>query len=117
MLRDMKTHTHLKPGEKGTRRLVAKYGEALLCVRYRYDKSRGVMLKTVEIIEEQKPWPPSHRYSDEDIVAVTVAYRERTLRDRLKTIGGVWDPLEKVWRVPYRCIRGSELEERVVELS
>lgn len=117
MLRDMKTHTHLKPGEKGTRRLVTKYGEALLCVRYRYDKSRGVMLKTVEIIEQEKPWPPSHRYRDADIVAVTVAYRERALRDTLKAAGGVWDPLEKVWRVQYRFIRGSELEERVVDHS
>lgn len=79
MLRDMKTRTHLKPGQKGTRRLVEKYGKALLCVRYRYDKSRGVMLKTVEIVEEQKPWPPSHKYHDEDIVAVTVLYKEKAL--------------------------------------
>ena len=50
MLKDMKTPTHLKPGQKGTRRLVEKYGDALLCVRYRYDEKRGIRLKTVEII-------------------------------------------------------------------
>jgi len=49
MLKDMKTQTHLKPGQKGTKRLVEKYDDTLLCVRYRYDESRGVRLKTVGI--------------------------------------------------------------------
>jgi hypothetical protein len=47
MLNNMKTQTHLKPGLKGTKRLVEKYGDALFCVRYRFDKARGVRLKTV----------------------------------------------------------------------
>ena len=55
MLKDMKSYAHLKPGQKGTRRLVDKYGESLLCVRYRYDEIRGVKLKTVVIIVEEKP--------------------------------------------------------------
>uniref|UniRef100_C6DYV4 Uncharacterized protein n=1 Tax=Geobacter sp. (strain M21) TaxID=443144 RepID=C6DYV4_GEOSM len=55
MLRDMKTQAHLKPGQKGTKRLVAEYGASLLCVRYRYDRIRGVRLKTVEIVLEEKP--------------------------------------------------------------
>ena len=29
---------------------VEQYGESLLCVRYRYDETRGIRLKTVEII-------------------------------------------------------------------
>ena len=48
MLKDMKSYAHLKPGQKGTMRLVEKYGKALLCVRYRYDEVRDVKLKTVE---------------------------------------------------------------------
>ena len=45
MLKDMKTHTHLKPGQKGTRRLLEQYGDKLLCVRYRYDELRQVKMK------------------------------------------------------------------------
>jgi hypothetical protein len=45
MLKDMKSYAHLKPGQKGTKRLVEKYGDSLLCVRYRYDETRGVRLK------------------------------------------------------------------------
>ncbi len=45
MLKDMKTQTHLKPGQKGTKRLLEKYGDTLVCVRYRYDERRGVIAK------------------------------------------------------------------------
>ena len=49
MLKEMKSHCHLKPGQKGTKRLVEQYGESLLCVRYRYDENRKVHLKTVDL--------------------------------------------------------------------
>ena len=104
----------LEPGQKGTKRLVTKYGDALLCVRYRYDKRRGIRLKTVEIVVEEKVWPPPHRYVDDDIVAIPVSYSEKALRDNLKAAGGKWDPQEKLWRVPYGSIRGTELEKRII---
>ncbi len=40
MLKHMKAHKHLKPGENGTLRLVERFGDTLLCVRYRYDAIR-----------------------------------------------------------------------------
>jgi len=33
----MKTWARLKPGQNGTKKIVEKYGDALVCVRYRYD--------------------------------------------------------------------------------
>jgi hypothetical protein len=30
----------LKPGQKGTKDLLARYGPSLLCVRYRYDEDQ-----------------------------------------------------------------------------
>ena len=44
MLKDMKAHTSLMPGQKGTKRLVEQYGDALICVRYRKDVLRGMRL-------------------------------------------------------------------------
>ena len=115
MLKDIKTQSHLKPGQKGTKRLLEKYGDSLLCVRYRYDEKRGVRLKTVEIIVEEKPFRPSLRYRDGDIVAVIVSFTENILRDKLKVAGGRWDPEKKVWHVLYGSIRGdTELEERIL---
>jgi hypothetical protein len=74
-----------------------------------------VRLKTVEIIVEEKPYTPSLRYRDTDIVALTVPYTEKTLRETLKASGGRWDPKEKLWRVHYGAIRGNAgLVERIV---
>lgn len=74
---EMKSRLHLKPGQRGTKQLVEIYGAALLYVRYRYDEERGVRLKTVELVVEEKPWrPASSRTRDGDLVAVNVAYGE-----------------------------------------
>ncbi|MDA8413379.1 MAG: hypothetical protein M0023_06265 [Desulfobacteraceae bacterium] len=113
MLKEMKSHCHLKPGQKGTKRLVEQFGESLLCVRYRYDETRGVRLKTVEIIVEEKPWQPPFCFRDGDIAPVTVAFEETALRARLQKMRAKWDPHLKVWLVSYRLIRGTDLETRI----
>lgn len=41
MLNEMKAYAHLKPGQDDTKRLVARYGDKLVCVRYRYDEARA----------------------------------------------------------------------------
>lgn len=74
MLSEMKAYAHLKPGQNGTRRLQEKYGDALLCVRYRYDDVRGVKLKTVEIIVDEKPLRHP-RFKVDDMVPVAVRCR------------------------------------------
>ncbi len=51
----MKVRTTLKAGEQGTKRLVDKYGEKLIAVRYRYDRQKSMRYKTVEIIEDAIP--------------------------------------------------------------
>ena len=60
--KEMPAYFHLKPGDKGTKQYVEKYGDALVGVRYRYDKARGILLKTVElVIEEDSPKDPARR--------------------------------------------------------
>lgn len=113
MLRDMKSYCHLKPGANGTKRLVEQYGQALLCVRYRFDKKRGIRLKTVKIVVEEKPLI-APRFKDEDVVPVSVAYEETELREQPRNMHAKWDPRLKVWFVRYRLIRGTPLESRIV---
>ncbi len=52
----MITRLKLKPGQKGTKKLAAEYGDSLVCVRYRYDEKSGTRFKTVELIVESKPY-------------------------------------------------------------
>jgi hypothetical protein len=54
----MTTRLKLRPGQKGTKKLLDIYGDALVCVRYRYDEDRGVRVKTAEIIVETRDWAP-----------------------------------------------------------
>lgn len=54
----MKTRVKLNPGQKGTKRLQEQYGEALVCVRYRYDAARKKQFKTVELIVSERNWTP-----------------------------------------------------------
>ena len=49
---------HLKPGQKGTKQLLAQYGDRLICVRYRYDARRKKRFKTVEILVAERDWEP-----------------------------------------------------------
>jgi hypothetical protein len=35
----MITRLKLKPGQKGTKKMAAEYGDTLGCVRYRYDRA------------------------------------------------------------------------------
>lgn len=60
----MKVKSTLAPGQKGTKELTEKYGDQLICVRYRYDSSTQKRYKTVELIIDEQDWLP-----DEDFPA------------------------------------------------
>jgi hypothetical protein len=73
-------------------------------------------LKTVEIVVEGKPCKSFLRFKDEEMVSLIVSYTNKALRDKLKALGGRWNPEEKLWRVRFGSIRGnSELEERILK--
>ena len=88
----METRLTLRPGQPGTRKLVEKYGERLVCVRYVYDTASGRRLKTVELVVESVPWKARQRRArrqDDDVVYVRIAYHETDLRERAKRLGAV----------------------------
>jgi hypothetical protein len=64
----------LKPGQKGTNRLLAQYGDRLICVRYRYDAQRKKRFKTVELLVAERDWePPRRPFAPDQIVGMRVA--------------------------------------------
>lgn len=108
----MKTRVKLKPGQHGTKKLVETYGDALVCVRYRYDAQKQKQYKTVEIIVSESDWtPPPAKYLDSTLVALKIGAKETILQSQVKAVGGKWDIERKVWIVPYGCIRGTRLEK------
>jgi len=108
----MKTRVILKPGQKGTKRLVEQYGDALVCVRYRYDAKAHKQYKTVEIILSETEWtPPPARYPDGTLVSLKIGINETALQNQAGAVGGRWDKEQQVWLVPYGCIAGTKLEK------
>jgi hypothetical protein len=112
----MRTRLHLKPGQKGTKHLLAQYGDSLVCVRYRYDAQRKKRFKTVELIVAQRDWnPPAPRVADDALVAVRVGFAEVEMRQQVKQAGGRWNPSRKVWELRYARVVALKLEARIVE--
>jgi hypothetical protein len=105
------TRLKLKPGQKGTKALVEKYGDDLVCVRYRYDEASRTRIKTVELIVEKKDLKKlQQRFLDDAQVPVRIAYGETDLGKMAKTAGGRWDTDVKLWYINYGKIKGTELE-------
>ena len=115
----MITRLKLKPGQKGTKALSEKYGDALVCVRYRYDEASRTRIKTVELIVDKKELTPSRKkqkqkIEDETVVPVRIAYGEKQLGKMARSAGGRWDPDVKLWYIQYGKIKGTELEQHII---
>lgn len=110
----MKTRLILKPGQRGTKRLTDKYGDDLVCVRFRYDAISKQRLKTVELVIERIDWEPRpEKFSADTLVAVKVEGYETDLRRLIKEAGGKWNPEQKLWYVRFGNIKGSPLEKHL----
>jgi len=113
----METRLSLAPGQNGTKKLLATYGERLLRLRYRYDAARGVRHKTVELIVETIKWKPRRRNARrelQDMVAVRFAFPETELRERIKAAGAIWRPRHRLWEVDWKTVVELGLQGRVV---
>lgn len=105
----------LKPGQKGTKKLLAEHGDALVCVRYRYDEASRTRTKTVELVVEKTSWqPPARKFTDSDIVPVRIGFSEKDLITQARAVKGRWDPEAKLWFIRYGKIRGTEMEKHIV---
>ena len=81
---------------------VKRYGERLVCVRYRYDAEKSCRYKTVELIVETVSWVSRDRRArrrDEEMVAVRIGYEEADLRERAKRLGAIWRPNHRLWEM------------------
>lgn len=110
----MKTRLILKSGQPGTKTLTKKYGESLLCVRFRYDAESRQRLKTVELVIERTPWaPPKKQYTAETLVPLQIEAFDMPVRAQAKAAGGRWNPGKRLWFLKYGKVAGTPLENYI----
>lgn len=110
----------LSPGQPGTKRYMRQFGAALVCVRYRTHPETATRYTTVEIVVDEKQRPKSvlpGGIEETTPVAVTVAFGETDLRQRVKQAGGKWDQERKIWLLPYGIARKLGLHGRIRKLG
>jgi hypothetical protein len=111
----MRTRLRLKPGQPGTKKLLAKYGERLVCVRYRYDEQKKKRYKTVELILEETAWEPGERrWAGNSVVRLRVGAQEGEVQRQVRRAGGKWNRLKRVWEIRYDRVKELGLEARIV---
>jgi hypothetical protein len=122
----MEARTTRRPGQKGTKRLLQRFGDRLLFIRYRYDPAGRRRVTTVELIVDEQPWAPRpdttldtaaplpRPANPSDLVALRIAAHELELRTRVKGAGGKWDVTRRAWILPLRRVRVLALEDRIV---
>jgi len=95
----------LRPGDSGTKKLTAHYGDRLVCVRYRKDVQRQRRFTTIELIVDEipsvraKPFP----LSPEELalsVGLYISADEADVRRQVMDAGGVYDQRADLWRLP-----------------
>ncbi|MBM4259727.1 MAG: hypothetical protein FJ147_28005 [Deltaproteobacteria bacterium] len=111
----MHTSTTIQPGHRAARKLLAQYGNRLVCVRYRADEQQQKRFKTVELIIEEWAWTPRSLKIVDSSVLVQIGFAERELRQRVKEAGGVWKPDKQAWELRFERAKALGLEKRIIK--
>lgn len=102
----------LQPGDMGTKQYLNKYGNKLVCVRYRIDRRTQKRYTTIELVVNEREIISQHR----TIIAwVKIHYRETELRQSIRENGGRWLVNEKVWAISYDIASKLGLKNRIVK--
>jgi len=118
---DMEVTKTLKPGDRGTAKLLRPYGERLVRARHRFDPTRKKNLTTVELVVDERDAPEGYhplsprRPEPKQQVLVRVDIDETQMRARVKDAHGRWDPERRGWLLPYATVREMGLEDRIMQ--
>ena len=94
----MRTPLHLKPGQKGTKQLLAQSGD------------------TVELLIAERDWEaPRPPDADNQIVGVRIGFAEAAVREQAQQAGEKWNPDHKVLELHYRQAVALKPDTRIVK--
>lgn len=83
----------LHPPQSGSQRWERRFGNALVCVRYRHDARAGIRYTTVELIVETRPVDRQPH----TLVLVPISAFNESKRQRAIALGAKWKRRDKAW--------------------
>jgi hypothetical protein len=107
----------LAPDQPGTKKLAQRYGDALVCVRYRQDPQRGRRYTTVELLVDEGPIVVKPPRPQATMVQVRIHLSETDLRMAACAMGAQWDPETGGWQISKRAATRLQLLDRVIPNS
>ena len=99
--------------QPGALKLARRFGDALVCVRYRHDPQGRHRYTTVELVVDEAP--VAQREDPNAIVMVCLAFDEIELRQLVLAHGARWDARQRLWSMPRRTAKKLKLLARVVK--
>jgi hypothetical protein len=106
----------LLPHQPGSAKYLARYGDALVAVRYRYNEKDKKRRITVELLVDEKDWEKSTRRKPPNrIVKVRIRFGETSLGLAARSVGGIWNREQQVWEMRYCDAKALGLEKRIVK--
>ena len=104
----------LSPEQPGALKLARRYGDALVCVRYRHDSEKRHRYTTVELVVEQAPII-RRQPSLDAIVAVQIPFGDTARQRRAKALGARWDSKARIWYMRRSTAKQLNLLNHVLE--
>ena len=102
----------LAPDQPGAKKLARRFGDELVCVRYRQDQAAGHCYTTVEIVVDDAPILNDRRLPS--IVYLRIAAGELALQRSVRQEGAEWDRQRRAWRISKEAMLRLQLQHRVV---
>ena len=99
--------------QPGALKLARRFGDALVCVRYRHDPEGRYRYTTVELVVDEAP---VKRRADLDAtVMVHLAFNDTELQQLAHAHGARWDDRQRLWAMPRRTAKKLELLACIVK--
>lgn len=105
----------LKPNQRGALKLARRYGDALVCVRYRHSADGKLRFTTVELVVDHAPMAPKRRSRPDPLVLVRLPWLDQRRIDLLTARGATWDDHRCLWSMPESVAALLGLRARIVQ--
>lgn len=99
--------------QAGALKLARRFGDALVCVRYRHNPEGSYRYTTVELVVDEAP--VARRADPDATVMVHVAFGDTKLQKLARTHGARWDDRKRLWAMPRRAAKKLGLLECIVK--